>query len=46
MTENEKLNSDSIIVDSKNPLTAYIVHPNGSTKILEETIVETKKLRL
>ena len=47
MAESEKVNLDSVIGDSKNPLTAYyIVHPNEGARILEETIAETKKLRL
>lgn len=46
MAEREKVNLDSVIVDSKNPLTAYIVYPNEGARILEETIAETKKLRL
>lgn len=37
---------DSILLDSKNPLTNYIVHPKGNSKILEEAITEIKELWL
>lgn len=37
---------DSIILDFKNPLTSYTVHPNGGTKILEATVAEIKELSL
>lgn len=46
MAKSKTVTSDSIILDSKNPLTTFVVHPNGGTRILEETIAEMKELRL
>ena len=44
MTRSKTVSADSILLDSRNPLTAYTVHPNGDSKILEEAIAEINKL--
>lgn len=44
MARFEKVSPGSILLDSKNPLTANVVPPNGDGKIWEEARVEMKEL--